>query len=473
MDYTSASLISREIGDWKYGKVEVSAKVPTGKGSWPAVWMMPTNSEYGTWPKSGEIDIMEYIGVEPDKLHFTTHFEGTGGSGHESSGTSTTDFSEPFNEFIVFSVEWTPTNISWYANGVKYHEYNKSGDYRTWPFDKEFYLILNLAYGGSWAGYDGVDDTQLPHKFFIDYVRVYQKAEIAGPYTINISASTGGTAEISPDLATYPEGTEVTLTAIPESDYEFESWKYMNSANPYTFIVHDNINVEPIFIDPSQLISNGTFDSNISEWSTYAFDANSDFSISQNNSELVATINSSPGENWKSGFQQLNLSLVQGDYVLSFDAYASTAADVLITISQNYGAYAEIVGTSQSIGTTKQTYTINLHMPNDDSNVRLFFGIGAFSAGLFAIDNISLIQVGAVTTHVVYLKKGWNIIGCPLEGETYIENALGSIYNNILTVKDMNGFYEKGQDAVLNSLKKLKYGSGYLLKVSNACELKW
>src|SRR5690606_23933318 len=76
-DYTSARIVSREIGDWQYGKVEISAKVPTGKGTWPALWMMPTYSEYGGWPKSGEIDIMEYIGVEPQNLFYTVHFEGT------------------------------------------------------------------------------------------------------------------------------------------------------------------------------------------------------------------------------------------------------------------------------------------------------------------------------------------------------------------------------------------------------------
>ena len=87
-DYTSADIVSKGIGDWKYGKVEISAKVPTGKGTWPALWMMPTNSEYGGWPRSGEIDIMEYIGVEPERLYYTCHFEGNvAGSTHQSSGT--------------------------------------------------------------------------------------------------------------------------------------------------------------------------------------------------------------------------------------------------------------------------------------------------------------------------------------------------------------------------------------------------
>jgi beta-glucanase (GH16 family) len=175
-DYTSASILSKGIGDWKYGKIEISAKVPAGKGTWPALWMMPTYSEYGGWPRSGEIDIMEYIGVEPQKLHYTCHFEGTNGSGHQSSGTGSTFIVNPFNQFIKYEMIWTPDKIEWYANDKKFHEYRKQQtfDNRSWPFDKEFYLILNLAYGGSWGGYAGVDDTKLPHKFLIDYVRVYQ-----------------------------------------------------------------------------------------------------------------------------------------------------------------------------------------------------------------------------------------------------------------------------------------------------------
>ena len=187
-DYTSASIISKGIGDWKYGKIEISAKVPTGKGTWPALWMMPTNSAYGTWPHSGEIDIMEYVGFEPQYLHYTCHFEGTNGSGHQSSGSKSASIVNPFNKFIKFAIIWTPDKIEWYANDVKYHQYLRSSDDpRVWPFNKEFYLILNLAYGGTWGGTAGIDDTKLPHKFLIDYVRVYQLQESEGPFMLNIT----------------------------------------------------------------------------------------------------------------------------------------------------------------------------------------------------------------------------------------------------------------------------------------------
>jgi len=97
--YTSASLMSKYKGDWIYGKFEIRAQVPAGKGTWPAIWMLPTKGEYGGWPKSGEIDIMEYVGMNADNLYYTAHYQGTDGSGHQSSGIETT-YSQPYSKFI-------------------------------------------------------------------------------------------------------------------------------------------------------------------------------------------------------------------------------------------------------------------------------------------------------------------------------------------------------------------------------------
>jgi len=246
--YTSASLISKYKGDWLYGKFEIRAKVPTGKGTWPAIWMMPTNSEYGGWPKSGEIDIMEYVGMNPANLYFTAHFGSDSGAGHKSSGNSTTAINLPYNKFITFSLVWTPDKLEWFADGVKYHTYAKmSDDPKVWPFNKMFYFILNLAYGGSWGAQQGIDDTKLPHKFYIDYVRVYQLQESAGPFSLKIEQATGGTVEAIPLQTTYPEGKEVTLTAKPDPDYEFDKWLHMGSANPIKIDVSKNLNIIPVF----------------------------------------------------------------------------------------------------------------------------------------------------------------------------------------------------------------------------------
>lgn len=398
-DYTSASIISQGIGDWKYGKIEISAKVPAGKGTWPALWMMPTYSEYGGWPRSGEIDIMEYIGVEPQKLHYTCHFEGTNGTGHQSSGTGSTLIANPFNQFIKYTMIWTPDKIEWYANDRKFHEYRKQTnyDYRRWPFDKEFYLILNLAYGGSWGGYAGVDDTKLPHKFLIDYVRVYQLQDSEGPFNLDIQTSPYGKVEVSPKLDFYPENTEVTLTAIPDSGYSFKAWAHQSAANPYKLIVNKNTTVTPVFYNSKELLSNGEFDKSWNPWSFYVENSqNLSYTPSIVDSTFVINITKTTGTDWHLGFQESGLSLKKANYKLTFDAWADQQKQLHITVSKNYADWGAHIVRNINITSTRKKYELTLNMPVKDENVRLYFGIGRF-LGKFYIDNISLTQIEPVT----------------------------------------------------------------------------
>ncbi len=180
-DYTSARLITKNKGDWTYGKIQIRAKVPGGKGTWPAAWLLPTDWEYGGWPDSGEIDIMEYVGVDPNVVHSTIH---TGAYNH-SIGTQvgkgmTLNTAE--TEFHVYEMEWEPNVIRYYVNGYNFYTVTYDPEdsmnvetWEAWPFDKDFHLLLNLAFGGAWGGYAGIDTTLDNMKFEIDYVRVYQK----------------------------------------------------------------------------------------------------------------------------------------------------------------------------------------------------------------------------------------------------------------------------------------------------------
>ena len=392
--YTSASLISKGIGDWKYGKIEIRAKVPTGKGTWPALWMMPTNSEYGSWPRSGEIDIMEYVGYQPYNLHYTCHFEGTNGTGHQQSGISNSQIANPFNKFIKFGIIWTPEKIEWYANDVKYFTYTKkSDDYRIWPFNKEFYLILNLAYGGSWGGSAGVDDTKLPHKFLIDYVRVYQWSETEGPFSITVQPPKHGKVEISPAMDLYPENTEVTLTAIPDSGYQFKAWEYQSGANPLKLTVNKNTVVKPVFINPGELLSNSEFDKGINPWSFYVENSqNSAYAAKAEDSIFVIDITKSPGTDWKLGFQEGGLSMEKANYKLRFDAWAQNPNTVAITVSKNYSDWGALVSKSANIPATRKSFELDINMSKADDNVRLYFGIGRFTGKVY-FDNISLTKV--------------------------------------------------------------------------------
>ncbi len=173
MDYTSARIRTIDNVDFRYGRVEIRAKAPFGQGIWPALWMMPTDDIYGGWPGSGEIDIMELIGHEPNIIHGTIHY----GPPHTFSGGAYTLPSGTFNDdFNVFAIEWETGEIRWYINDVLYHretEWFSAGQGFPAPFDQRFHLIFNVAVGGNWPGSPDATTT-FPQEMVVDYVRVYQ-----------------------------------------------------------------------------------------------------------------------------------------------------------------------------------------------------------------------------------------------------------------------------------------------------------
>ena len=176
MDYTSARIRSINQGDWRYGRIEVRAKLPTGRGLWPAIWMMPTDAVYGRWPASGEIDIMELVGHEPDRVHGTLHY----GPPHTYTGGSYTLGSGSFNDdFHTFALEWEHGEIRWYVDGELFLTqtdwFSKDQGFPA-PFDQRFHMILNVAVGGNWPGSPDAN-TVFPQEMVIDYVRVYQDAD--------------------------------------------------------------------------------------------------------------------------------------------------------------------------------------------------------------------------------------------------------------------------------------------------------
>ncbi len=174
-DYSSARLITRHKGDWLYGRVEVRAKLPGSRGIWPAIWMLPTDNFYGIWPASGEIDIMEHVGYMPDSVFASTHCQ----SYYFKLGTQKTRglyLPACTSGFHTYSVEWDAEQISISCDDTKYFCFkNEHKTFAEWPFDKPFYLILNVAVGGDWGGVMGVDTTAFPQEMVVDYVRVYQK----------------------------------------------------------------------------------------------------------------------------------------------------------------------------------------------------------------------------------------------------------------------------------------------------------
>jgi beta-glucanase (GH16 family) len=184
--YTSARLRSRNKGDWTYGRMEMRAKMPLGKGLWPAFWMLPSDRGYGGWAASGEIDIVEYIGSNPGEIFGTIHYGGEWPMNVSSSSQYSLPSGTFDQDFHEFAIEWEEGEIRWYVDDVHYGTktdwYSSGGDFPA-PFDVDFHLLLNMAVGGNLPGAPN-SNTQFPQEYVIDYVRVYEESD--GPiFSIN------------------------------------------------------------------------------------------------------------------------------------------------------------------------------------------------------------------------------------------------------------------------------------------------
>lgn len=173
--YSSGRITTKGKGDWKYCKVEVRAKLPSGIGTWPAIWMLSSENTYGSWPKSGEIDIMEQVGYDPDSVHSTVHTQKYNHVKGTQVGKAIA-IKTANSQFHVYTTEWDENEIRTYVDGKLFFNFkNEKTGFEAWPFDQEFHIILNLAIGGNWGGKHGIDKSKFPHTFEIDYVRVFEK----------------------------------------------------------------------------------------------------------------------------------------------------------------------------------------------------------------------------------------------------------------------------------------------------------
>ncbi|WP_250432008.1 glycoside hydrolase family 16 protein [Pontibacter ruber] len=176
-EYTSARLVSKNKGDFLYGRFEIKAKLPTGRGTWPAIWMLPTDWAYGGWPKSGEIDIMEHVGYDQNNVHITVHTEAFNHAKKTEKGKSKV-IETASTAFHLYRVDWTPYAVRGYIDNLPVFEFINSGKgFEEWPFDKRFHLLMNIAVGGNWGGAQGVDPSVYPQTMEVDYVRVYKMIE--------------------------------------------------------------------------------------------------------------------------------------------------------------------------------------------------------------------------------------------------------------------------------------------------------
>jgi beta-glucanase (GH16 family) len=173
-EYTSSRMITKGKADWLYGRFEIKAKLPKGRGTWPAIWMLSSDNAYGNWPSSGEIDIMEHVGYDLNNIHCSIH---TSAYNHTRGTQKTTSkfIADATDAFHIYRIDWTPYAIRGYIDGTSYFEFvNNNTGFTAWPFNKPFHLILNVAVGGDWGGVQGVDNTIFPATMQVDYVKVYK-----------------------------------------------------------------------------------------------------------------------------------------------------------------------------------------------------------------------------------------------------------------------------------------------------------
>jgi len=173
-NYTSARLLTKGKADWQYGKIEVRARIPKGRGTWPAIWMLGATTPL-KWPDDGELDIMEHVGFDQGVIHGTIHCKKYNHVLGTQKGASTT-VSDCSEKFHIYKIEWDASSINISVDSTSYFSFpNENSGYEAWPFDNKMFLILNIAVGGNWGGQQGVDDSIWPQKMEIDYVRVWQK----------------------------------------------------------------------------------------------------------------------------------------------------------------------------------------------------------------------------------------------------------------------------------------------------------
>lgn len=349
--YTSGRISTQNKETWTYGLFEVKAKVPVGQGFLPAFWLMANDENiYGQWPRCGEIDCMEVMGQEPEKLYGTIHY---GNPHSESQGTYTLTSGSFATEQHVFATEWLPGEIRWYVDGQLYHSekdwYSTTEGQGTLtypaPFDQPFYMILNLAVGGNWVGNPDESTSFDNNPFVIDYVKVYQKDS----YDENVKRPEKVFVERDPD----ENGNYVVNGDYSEAEdlTDDNDWKFLNALEGVaTAEIKDNV----LTIKTE---NEGTVDYSI---------------------QLV----------------QPNIPLLKGaTYQVSFDAWASANRVMNVDIKAPDRGYCKYMDTRiPELTTVKNNYTYEFVMKSDsDANARLEFNMGA--AGSTADINISNVVI--------------------------------------------------------------------------------
>lgn len=350
--YTSGKVKSVRKQDFTYGKVCVRAKVPAGQGLWPAIWMMPTKeSKYGTWPRCGEIDIMEILGNQPEITYGTIHY----GEPHaEQQGSYILEGETFADDFHEFSVEWEPGELRFYVDGNLFHTCNDwftaaKGDAEKpypAPFDQDFYVQLNLAVGGTWPGNPDETTDFSKAEFVIDYVRVYQKPE----YDTNVTRPEKVFREPTADGNLVWNGDFSEKESVGDS----ENWSF-------------------------GLFAGGSGEAEIGD------------------GEIIITGTKAGTETHSLQLVQADLPLYQGHkYKVTFDACADEDRTMIVCVSApnaNWARYLE--DTKVDLKKDYQSFEYEFEMvEKDDNNGRIEFNMGSQkSTATIRIKNVRVVDI--------------------------------------------------------------------------------
>ena len=354
--YTSGKIKSQNKEDFMYGKVVARAKVPEGKGLWPAIWMMPTDeSYYGQWPKCGEIDIMEVLGSDTTTAYGTVHY----GAPHaEQQGTvvkTSPDFAADFHEY---SVEWEPGEMRWYIDDELYLTVNdwfsavEGEEEKPYPapFNQTFFVQMNLAVGGTWPGNPDETTNFDNAEFLIDYVRVYQKPE----YDTNV---------------------------------EKPAKNYKEADETGNFITMGD------FSDPDDL---GTDLAEEKDWTFLLFEGGEGSAAIEDGTMIIKT-DAMGTVDYSVQLVQPGLPMIKGhNYKLTFECWADEERDLITCVSAPTAGWVRYLQDTQFTVTTEpQEFEYNFRMNmKDDNNGRLEFNMGnKGSTATIYIKNVRLEEV--------------------------------------------------------------------------------
>ena len=444
-NYSSASILTKRKGEWLYGKIEVSAMLPQGRGMWPAIWMMPSDDVYGGWPKSGEIDIMEQVGMYPGELFHTVHFE-NGKLPFGDSDAANHNNPSIYNSFHKYSLEWDPDSLCMFVDDVKKYTYRKNGnDYKKWPFDQKFHLILNVAVGGSWGGQEGIDDAIFPQKMQVEYVRVYQRQTSPGPYSLRTSANKGGKVEYQPVKNNYASGDRVTVTAVADPGYRFVQWKgvYPATLNPLPITIKKEENVEAVFVKQEEILLNGYFQSGNDNWEFYAFNGAIATNRIQGDSSVI-DIKNGGVESWNIQLLHTQVPISTGkEYTLSFNAVADKNISFNAVVGKAATPFNAYSVNTVSAGRNNQlfSYTFTMKEPSDPA-ARLVFDLGG-QTGKITLSNISLVEVARATALELGLTAHLTLTPNPAVDNLHI--SYSSLETGVLSMKLLNVY---GQEQI-------------------------